>query len=149
MPTPFESGQLNLKLYDLRREAVLREARQWFLLDFNPESFAEMIAIVSGPRNAAFRMELGYWDMAASLVTTGAIDGDAFRAAHGEIFGAFGKIHPFLAELRKVSGEADIFKHMEAVVLAAPGAEGMLSRRREGMRAAAKARVSQQAQGAS
>jgi hypothetical protein len=146
MPTPFESAQLNLQLFDLRREAVLREARDWFLFEFNPESITELVAIVSGPRNAAFHMVIGYWDMAASLVTTGAIDADAFRAAHGEIFATFSKIHPYLAELRATSGEAGICKHMEAVVLAAPDAEAMLSRRREGLRAAAKARASEKAQ---
>jgi hypothetical protein len=30
MPTPFENAQLNLKLFDLRREPALREARDWF-----------------------------------------------------------------------------------------------------------------------
>ena len=142
MPTPFESAQLNLQLFDLRREIVLREARQWFLADFNPETMAELIALVSGERNASFRMVLGYWDMAASLVSTGAIDGDAFRAAHGEIFATFGKIQPFLAELRDASREADFCRHMEAVVLAAPNAEETLARRREAMRAAVKARRS-------
>src|SRR6185295_18140240 len=123
MPTPFESAQLNLQLFDLRRETVLREARRWFLADFNPETMAELVGLVSGERNASFRMVLGYWDMAASLVTTGAIDGEAFRAAHGEIFATFGKIHPFLAELRTASGEADFCRHMEAVVMATPDAE--------------------------
>ncbi len=80
MPTPFESAQLNLQLFDLRREAVLREARDWFLQEFNPESLPELVAIVSGSRNGAFRMVIGYWDMAASLVTTGAVDADAFRS---------------------------------------------------------------------
>ena len=141
MPTPFESAQLNLELFDLRREAVLREARSWFLLEFNPETFAELIAIIGGERNAAFRMVIGYWDMAASLVTTGAIDADAFRAAHGEIFGTFSKIHPFLAELRRASGEGGICEHMEKVVLGAPDAEGLMSRRRTALRAAATARA--------
>jgi hypothetical protein len=85
MPTPFESALLNLQLFDLRRESVLREARNWFLTEFNPESFTEFVELVRGDRNASFRMVIGYWEMAASLVTTGAIDGDAFRAAHGEI----------------------------------------------------------------
>ncbi|HEV2146888.1 MAG TPA: hypothetical protein VGR37_05780 [Longimicrobiaceae bacterium] len=137
MPSPFESAQLNLQLYDLRREPVLREARGWFTRDFNPESFAELVTLASGDRNAAFRMVLGYWDMAASLVTTGAIDGEAFRAAHGEIFVTFSKIHPFLAELRAASGEPEFCRHMEAVVLAAPDAEAVLARRREAARAAA------------
>jgi hypothetical protein len=78
--------------------------------------------------------------MAASLVTTGAVDGDAFRAAHGEIFATFSKLHPFLAELRAVSGEHDYCRHLEAVVLAAPDALAILQRRREAARAAARAR---------
>ncbi len=143
MPTPFESGLLNLQLFDLRREPVLREARSWFLGEFNPQSFAELITLASGDRNASFRMVLSYWEMAASLVVNGAIDGDAFRAAHGEIFGTFSKIQPFLDELRAASGEPDICKHMEAVVMADPDAPAILNRRREAIRAAAQARPSE------
>ena len=139
MSTPFESAQLNLKLYDLRREPVLRAARSWFLLEFNPESFAELATVVGGEDNSKFRMVVGYWDMAASLVTTGAIDADAFRAAHGEIFGAFSKIQPYLAEMRARTGEPEFCKHIEAVVMGAPDAEAILKRRREGLRAFAHA----------
>ena len=140
MPTPFESAQLNLRLFDLRREPLLREARAWFLADFNPETFDEFISVVRGDRNASFRMVLGYWDMAASLVTTGAIDADAFRAAHTEVFGTFAKVQPFLAELRTRSGEPDFCKHLEAVVMGAPDVEAILSRRRQALRIAAQAR---------
>jgi hypothetical protein len=140
MPTPFESAQLNLQLFELRREPILREAREWFLREFNPESFADLVALARGERNASFRMVLGYWDMAASLVTTGAIDADAFRAAHGEIFSTFSKIYLYLAELRSASGEPDFCKHVEAVVLSTPNAQAILKRRREAMNAAAKAR---------
>jgi hypothetical protein len=139
MPTPYESARLNLELFALRREPVLREARDWFLMKFNPENMDEMIAAVRGERNGSFRMVLGYWDMAASLVTAGAIDADAFRAAHGEIFGAFSKIAPFLSEMRAMSGEPEFCKHMEAVVMGAPDAEAILKRRREGLRAVGKA----------
>ena len=142
MPTPFESATLNLSLYDLRREPVLREARAWFTADFNPQSLNDVLATVRGPRNASFRMVLGYWDMAASLVTAGAIDGDSFRAAHGEIFATFAKIHPFLAELRSASGETDFCRHMQTVVLGDPDAEATMARRRAIARAAAKARAS-------
>ena len=88
-------------------------------------------------------MVLGYWDMAASLVTTGAIDAAAFLAAHGEVFATFSKIHPLLAAVRQTSGEPDFCKHVEAVVLGAPDAEAILARRREAARAAAKARPSE------
>ncbi len=140
MPTPFESAQLNLKLFDLRREPVLREARAWFIREFNPESFDELLALMRGERNASFRMVLGYWDMAASLVTTGAIDAAAFSAAHTEIFAVFSKIQPFIKELRESAGEPELFRHMEAVVMATPDAEAILARRRERLRAAAKTR---------
>jgi hypothetical protein len=140
MPTPFESARLNLQLFELRREPVLREARMWFLSDFHPDTMEELVSIVSGERNASFRMVLGYWDMAASMVTTGAIDADAFRWAHGEIFATFSKIEPFLPEIRNGTGELDFCKHMEAVVMGAPDAGAILSRRRAALRAAAKAR---------
>ena len=149
MPTPFESAQLNLQLFDLRREPVLRAARQWFLMEFNPGSFDEVIAAVSGDRNSAFRMVLGYWDMAASLVTTGAIEGEPFLAAHGEIFATFSKIQPFLGELRAAAGEPEFCKHIEAVVMAAPDAGAILTRRRETIRAGAKALAEKLKQAAS
>jgi hypothetical protein len=136
MATPFESAQLNLQLFDLRREPVLREARAWFVTEFNPDTMSELVAVVSGERNASFRMVLGYWDMAASLVTTGAIDADAFRAAHGEIFATFGKVQPFLAEIRAASGEPDFCRHMETVVMGAADAQAILDRRRQALRAA-------------
>jgi hypothetical protein len=140
MPTPFESAQLNLQLFDLRREPVLREARAWFLADFTPETLTELVALASGARNPSFRMVLGYWDMAASLVTGGAIDGDAFRAAHGEIFLVLAKVHPFLEELRTVAGEPEFCRHLETVVFAAPDAEAIMTRRRDAAIAAARAR---------
>jgi hypothetical protein len=145
MPTPFESAQLNLQLFDLRREPVLREARAWFIREFNPETSEELAALVSGERNASFRMVVGYWDMAASLVTTGAIDGDAFRAAHGEIFATFAKVQPFVAKMRAARNEPEWLKHMEAVVMAAPDAEAILKRRREALRMFAKKTAAPQA----
>lgn len=141
MPTPFENAQLNLQLFDLRRERMLREARAWFVGDFNPASFSDLVAQMSGERNAAFRMVISYWDMAASLVTGGAIDGDAFRSAHGEIFATFSKIQPYLSELRAASGEPGLCQHMEAVVMSTPDAEAVLARRREALRQAAKSRA--------
>jgi hypothetical protein len=144
MSTPFESAQLNLQLFDLRREPVLREARSWFLLDFHPQTLAEFVAAATGERNASIRMVLGYWDMAASLVTSGAIDADAFRAAHGEMFGTYAKVEPFLAEMRTVFGEPSFLQHFEAVVIGAPDAAGILSRRREGLRAAFASRAARE-----
>src|ERR1700751_5357766 len=122
MPTPFENAQLNLQLFEMRREPVLREARAWFLNEFNPETFAELVALASGERNQSFRMVLGYWDMAASPGPTGAIDADAFRAADGGDLRHLQQDFSYLAELRKASCEPEFCKHVEAVVLSAPDA---------------------------
>jgi hypothetical protein len=140
MPTPFESAQLNLELFELRREPVLREARAWVVRDFNPESLEELMAVLRGQHNTWFRMVYGYWDMAASLVTTGAIDPEAFRAAHSEVVAAFSKIQPYLRELRAATDEPEMFRHMETVVMGAPDAAAILERRRTRLRAMAKAR---------
>ena len=140
MPTPYESARLNLQLFELRREPVLREARAWFLGEFNPESIEDVVRMISDERNASFRMVLGYWDMAASMVTNGAIDANAFRAAHGEIFLTFSKIQPFLEQMRAASGEAEFCKHLEQVVMGAKDAEAIMKRRRDAALAAAKAR---------
>jgi hypothetical protein len=140
MPTPFESAQLNLKLFELRQEPLLREARAWFFADFNPESFAELAAIAGGEMNSWFRMVLGYWDMAASLVTTGAIDGDAFRAAHSEVYVTFAKVAPYIDELRIRAKEPLFCKHLEEVVTRAPNYETILATRRAMALAVAKRR---------
>jgi hypothetical protein len=140
MPTPYESARLNLQLFEMRREPVLREARAWFTRDFSPDTLAELVAMISGERNSSFRMVLGYWDMAASMVTSGAIDRDSFLAAHGEIFLTFSKISFLLEELRAAGGEPEFCRHIESVVMSWPGAESILARRRAAARAAARGR---------
>jgi hypothetical protein len=137
--TPYENARLNLQLFEMRREPLLREARAWFNREFNPESLSELAAQVSGERNASFRMVLGYWEMAASLVTTGAIDADAFLAAHGEVFLTFSKVAPFLDELRAATGEPAFCSRLESVVMGFPDAAAILQRRRAAALAAAKA----------
>jgi hypothetical protein len=93
-------------------------------------------------------MVLGYWDMAASLVTTGAIDPEAFRAAHGEIFATFSKIQPFLAQFRATRAQPALFSHLETVVMGAPDAPATLERLRNSLRAGAKARAAKAAEAA-
>jgi hypothetical protein len=140
MPTPFESAQLNLQLFDLRREPLLREARAWVTREFNPESFEEVTAVLEGEQGCWLRMVYGYWDMAASMVTMGAIDAEAFRAAHTEIYAAFSKLQPFLGQLRTAMGLPELFGHTEAVVMGTPDAQARLDRLRTGLRAAAKSK---------
>jgi hypothetical protein len=134
MPTPFESAQLNLQLFDLRREPLLRKARDWYLLEFHPTTFDEYMKEQMGEKNAWMRMVLGYWDMAASMVVQGAISQDSFIAAHGEIIGTFAKVQPFLAELRGRMGPS-VCANIEKVVMVIPDADAELDARRKRLKA--------------
>ena len=90
-----EDANLILKLYDLRREPVMREARNWFF-SFNPTSTAEYMEAMMGEHSGHLRMVISYWDMAASLVNNGAIDEQMFNDANGEQLFIFAKIEPIL-----------------------------------------------------
>jgi hypothetical protein len=120
MATSVDSANLILKLYELRREPVMREARNFFMT-FNPASLADYMGAMMGPHSGHVRMVASYWEMAASFVTSGAIDAAMFEASAGEHVIVFGKIEPFLKELRESMGNPNVFKNLEQVCLAAPG----------------------------
>jgi hypothetical protein len=128
MSTPYESAQLILKVFEMRREPVLREARTWFVREFHPSSAAEILAL-SPDQNRMLRIVTGYWDMACSLVNHGAIDRQMVLDANGELFGSFSKVQPHLNELRERLNLPALISHTEQVVMSVPDAEGCASRR--------------------
>ena len=123
-------ADLILRLYDLRREPVMREARNWFFT-FNPTSAAEYMDTIMGPNGAYARMVISYWDMAASLVNNGGLDEQMFNDANGEHLFVFAKIEPILAELRQVWNAPDMLKNFEALVRRIPDNEKTLADMRE------------------
>src|SRR2546421_932827 len=82
--TKYESADLLLKLYDLRREPVLRKARAWFREEFRPQTAQDVLEAYRGKRSAYYRMVTTYWSMAATLVLHGAIDEQMFADTNGE-----------------------------------------------------------------
>lgn len=95
-----EAG-LILKLYELRREDTMRQARNWYFAEFHPQSLADFQSAMFGEHSGHLRMVVSYWDMAAALVNRGAISMDLFNDANGEQLGVFAKIEPILGEIRK------------------------------------------------
>ena len=135
-----ESADLILKLYELRREPAMREARKW-MITFFPESAADIMqAMISQETSAYYRMVTSYWDMAASLVNHEAIDEEMFNSANGEHFIVFSKIEPYLAELREMVGSPKMFLNLETLIMRQPSAKEMLAGRREMMKRMAAAR---------
>lgn len=131
MSTKYESADLILKLYDLRREATMREARQW-MASFHPESAQEVLDALMGERSAYFRQVMSYWDMAAALVLNGAIDEQMFDDANGEHLFYFAKIEPYLEELRAKLGPASrLVPHLERLAASRPDAKARLEQLRQ------------------
>jgi hypothetical protein len=118
-------ADLILKLYELRREPVMREARNWFFT-FNPKSTQDFLEAVTSDKSGYYRMVISYWDMAASFVNNGAIDAQMFNDANGEHLFVYSKIEPFLADLRRESGNPDFLAHLERVVKQVPNVEEKL-----------------------
>jgi hypothetical protein len=135
-----QSAELILKLYELRREAVMREARNWFFA-FNPESFEDIQRAVMSEQSAYLRMVTTYWDMACSFVNHGAIDPAMFNDANSEQVFVFAKIQPFLEEIRANNGNPAAFRNLEQAVMAMPDAEARVARARAMSKAIAQARA--------
>ncbi len=119
-------AELIMKLYDLRREAELRKARNWWL-GFWPDSADDIAKIASAlgtQENAWLRQAGGYWEMAASFVLHGALNRELFLepSFSGEMFVFFGKVEPFVKELREKMQNPAIFGNVEKLIATSAGA---------------------------
>ena len=97
-------GELILKLYELRTETVMRQARAWMTGEFWPANAGEFFAIHNdsgAQKNAWLRQVVTYWEMAASLVLHGALSAELFIDCNNEPFFILGKLAPLLPEIHE------------------------------------------------
>jgi hypothetical protein len=97
-------AEIILKLYDLRREPVMRQARAWVTGEFWPATAAEYFATASNPadpHSAFIRQVNSYWEMAAALVLHGTLSADLFIDCNQEGLLLLAKYEPFLGEIRQ------------------------------------------------
>lgn len=130
MSNKHEDANLILKLYDLRREEVMRKARDWYGMQFNPESLQEITDVMMSDKSPYYRMVTTYWDMAATLVNHGAIDEQMFSEANMEHMMVYAKIEPFIAEIRSMFMPTYL-ENLEKLVLRRPNAKEFLASMRE------------------
>jgi hypothetical protein len=121
-----------LELYKIRRDDAMREARKWFVSEFNPQSAMEIVQLLlSGAKESAnYRMVTSYWDMAASFVNNGGIDEKIFLESNSEHIIVFAKMQPFVAEIREIIKEPDYLMHLETLVMKVPHIKEKLESRR-------------------
>jgi hypothetical protein len=119
-----------MKLYDLRREPVLRKAREWFD-NFYADSFDDIIELFKSEDERYFRMTVTYWDMAASFVNHGAIDEQLFGEINGEHLAVYAKVEPFIEKLRELTNTPAGLANLEKLVSRTPNAREAMADIRE------------------
>jgi hypothetical protein len=112
-----EQAQLHLQVYDLRREARLRQARDWFFKNYNVKTFEDAMRVAPPGTEAGIfaGMVMGYWEQACALVDHGLLHEGLFFETSGEFFGVWEMIKPIVPEARQRFGDKQFLAHLENV----------------------------------
>jgi hypothetical protein len=115
---PIRQAELILKLYELRREPVMREARSYVGGEFMPHSADELFDIVTGgTRQGGFVLQVyGYWDMVAAFVSNGALDAQLVYETCQEMYFQYAKIQPILVGFREKMNLPEFLISIERLV---------------------------------
>jgi hypothetical protein len=114
----YDDANLILRLYELRREEKLRQARDWFAQKFvAPEKPEDVMKILppGSQENAYFRMVIGYWEMACSFVTAGVLNQELFFQSSGEMLFVWERIRSLVPGWRAFSKNPDAFRNTQIV----------------------------------
>jgi hypothetical protein len=95
-------AELVLRIYDLRREPVMRESRDAVLREFWPRNEQEALAILAPehPLNRAWRQTTTYWEMVYGMARHGIVHTDFLLESNGEGLFLFARVEPWLAAIR-------------------------------------------------
>jgi hypothetical protein len=110
-----EQAQLHLQVYDLRREARLREARDWFQQNYRAQTFEEALRIAPmGTEKGNFvGMVIGYWEQACRLLNYGLLHEELFFETSGEFFGVWEALKPVVPAFREKFADPHLLANLE------------------------------------
>jgi len=136
-------AELILKLYELRRETVMREARSYVGGEFLPTSADELFAIVSADgKQTGFVLQVyGYWDMVSAFVLHGALDAALVYDTCQEMYFQYAKIQPHLPEFRKKMDLPEYMMNIQRVVEGSQAGRDRVAGMRKNLDAMAAARA--------
>jgi hypothetical protein len=99
----FEQAQLHLQVYEQRREAKLRQARDWFFKNYHVTTLDDAVRIAPmGSETGAFAgMVMGYWDQACALLNYDLLHVNLFFETSGEFFGVWEMVKPVAPAFRE------------------------------------------------
>ena len=110
-----EQAQLHLQVYEMRREARLRQARDWFQQNYKARTFDESMKL-AGPGTDTGKyagMVMGYWEQACALLNYGLLHEDLFFETSGEFFMVWEKLKAVIPEARERFNDPTMLQHME------------------------------------
>jgi hypothetical protein len=107
-------ADLLLKIYDLRREAVMRESRATMLRDYWPRTAEDALDVLRGdhPLNRPWRQVTTYWEMVFGMARRGIIHAEFLVDNSGEGLVYYSRAEPYLTQLRQASGPR-VLQHTE------------------------------------
>jgi hypothetical protein len=110
-----EQAQLHLQVYDLRREARLRQARDWFQKNYIVETIDDVMRIAApGTETGTFAgMVIGYWEQACALLNYGLLHEELFFETSGEFFGVWELLKPVVPQFRERFADKDLLANLE------------------------------------
>ena len=110
-----EQAKLHLQVYDLRREARLRQARDWFAKNYIVNSIedAQRIAPMGSENGTYVGMVFGYWEQACALLNYGLLHEDLFFETSGEFFGVWEALKPVVPQFRELFKNKTILSNLE------------------------------------
>jgi len=110
-----EQAQLHLQVFEQRRDARLRQARDWFAKNYFAETWPDaMKAATPGTEGGTnFMMVVSYWEQACALLNYGLLHDDLFFETSGEFFFVWERIKPTIAEGREQWANKQFLTNME------------------------------------
>jgi hypothetical protein len=110
-----EQGQLQLQLYDMRREARLRQARDWFFRNYFADNLDEAMKITAPGSEGGtfFMMVVSYWDQACAFLNYGLLHEDLFFETNGEFYGVWDRLKPTIQQGREKWANKNFLSNME------------------------------------
>ena len=113
----YDDANLILRLYEMRRDERMREARAWFTANFRPKKWEDLATLVppGSTENASYRMVISYWDMVASFIVTGVLNKELFFQSGRELLVVFERLRVVLPGIREAYKDPSYMANLERV----------------------------------
>lgn len=111
----YEQAQLHLQIFEQRREAKLRQARDWFFKNYFVDTFEDAFRIAppGSDSGALAMMVLSYWDQTCAFLNYGLLHEDLFFETTGEFFGVWERMRPVIQQFRDQFVNQHFLGHLE------------------------------------